>query len=85
MAPHYGVRNDRYKLISYYTLNEWELFDLEKDPDEMESLIAWSGYKVHPAYEDIAQNLVKKLKQAREQYKDTTGWPVKFWPTKSYD
>jgi len=83
--PHYGVRTDRYKLINYYTINEWELFDLEKDPDEMESLFEWSGYKVHPAYESITQDLVKKLKQLREQYKDTTGKPVKLWPTESYD
>lgn len=85
VVPHYGVRTDRYKLINYYTINEWELFDLEKDPDEMESLFEWSGYKVHPAYESITQDLVNKLKQLRGQYKDTTGKPVKLWPTKSYD
>lgn len=85
VVPHYGVRTERYKLINYYTINEWELFDLKKDPDEMESLIEWSGYKVHPEYESVAQDLVRKLKQLRKQYKDTTGKPVKFWSTKSYD
>src|SRR5690349_15407375 len=35
VKPHLGVRTERYKLIQYYTLNEWELFDLEKDPREM--------------------------------------------------
>lgn len=83
--PHYGIRTERYKLISYYTVNEWELFDLEKDPDEMESLFEWSGYKVHPAYESVANDLVAQLKQLREKYKDTTGKPVKLWPTSSYD
>ncbi len=83
--PHYGIRTSRYKLISYYTVNEWELFDLEKDPDEMESLFEWSGYKVHPAYESIANDLVAQLTQLREKYKDTTGAPVKLWPTSSYD
>lgn len=83
--PHYGIRTDRYKLISYYTINEWELFDLEKDPDEMENLFEWGGYKVHPAYEQVAQDLVGQLKQLRESYKDTTGKPVKMWPTSSYD
>ena len=24
--PHYGIRTERYKLIHYYTVNEWELF-----------------------------------------------------------
>ncbi len=31
---HYGVRTARYKLIRYYKVDEWELFDLQKDPDE---------------------------------------------------
>ncbi len=83
--PHYGIRTSRYKLISYYTVNQWELFDLEKDPDEMESLFEWSGYKVHPAYESVANDLVGQLKQIREKYKDTTGAPVKLWPTSTYD
>ncbi len=85
VLPHYGVRTNRYKLISYYTVNEWELFDLEKDPDEMENLFEWSGYKIHPAYETVANDLVGQLKQLREKYKDNTGSPVKLWPTKSYD
>ncbi len=83
--PHYGVRTDRYKLISYYTINEWELFDLEKDPDEMESLIEWGGYKVHPGYETVVKDLLGRLKQFRKQYNDTTGRPVRFWPARSYD
>jgi arylsulfatase A-like enzyme len=35
---HYGVRTDRYKLIHYYQIDEWELFDLENDPIEMQSV-----------------------------------------------
>lgn len=85
VLPHYGIRTDRYKLISYYTVNEWELFDLKKDPDEMENLFEWDGYKVHPAYEQITNDLVTQLKLLREQYRDTTGKPVKLWPTSSYD
>ena len=85
VMPHYGIRTQRYKLISYYTVNEWELFDLEKDPDEMENLFEWSGYKVHPAYQSIAENLVAELESLRAKYKDTTGSPVKLWPASSYD
>lgn len=83
VQPHYGVRTDRYKLISYYTLNQWELFDLQKDPDEMENLFEWYGYRVKPGYEKIAESLVASLQEMREQYDDTTGSPVKLWPTKS--
>lgn len=83
--PHYGIRTQRHKLIYYYTVNEWELFDLEKDPDEMENLWGWGGFKVHPGYEMVAKDLVTQLQQLREKYKDTTGAPVKVWPTASYD
>jgi arylsulfatase A-like enzyme len=85
VLPNYGIRTERYKLISYYSANEWELFDLEKDPDEMESLFKWDGYAVHPGYEKVAHNLVKELKQLRNKYNDNTGKPVRLWPTSSYD
>jgi len=29
---HYGVRTERYKLIYFYGLKEWELYDLKNDP-----------------------------------------------------
>ncbi|HEV2274191.1 MAG TPA: sulfatase [Acidobacteriaceae bacterium] len=85
VLPHYGIRTDRYKLISYYTINEWELFDLEKDPDEMENLFVWGGYKVHPAYEAVAHDLAAELKSLRAEYKDTTGPPVQLLPVSSYN
>lgn len=83
--PHYGVRTERYKLIYYYTVNEWELFDLEKDPDEMENLFQWAGLKVNPEYAAVLPGLVDELKSLRARYRDDTGAPVKIWPLKSYD
>ena len=41
---HYGVRTDRYKLIYFYVLNEWELFDLEQDPNELKSVYGEATY-----------------------------------------
>jgi arylsulfatase A-like enzyme len=76
VAPHYGIRTERFKLISYYNRNEWELFDLEKDPDEMENLFIDNGRRVQPGYEAVVQDLVSQLKAIRERYKDTTGRPV---------
>jgi len=32
VPAHEGIRTDRYKLIHFYDTDEWELFDLEKDP-----------------------------------------------------
>jgi len=62
VARHYGVRTDRYKLIHYYTTNEWELFDLDKDPKEMHSQYS------NPAYADVKKMLLKKLEQLKVEY-----------------
>jgi arylsulfatase A-like enzyme len=59
---HYGVRTKRYKLIHYYTIGEWELFDLEKDPDELQNVYG------NPGYTEIQQQLNQRLTELREQY-----------------
>ena len=40
MVPrHYGIRTERYKLMHFYQFgDEWELYDLEKDPDEITNI-----------------------------------------------
>lgn len=56
-AAHYGIRTQRYKLIYWYNkgleqpgsreggeLAEWEMFDCEKDPDEMLNVYAEKEY-----------------------------------------
>ena len=46
VQPHYGVRNQRYKLIHfYYNIDEWEFYDLEEDPAEMYNAINEPRYK----------------------------------------
>lgn len=85
VLPHYGIRTEKFKLINYYTVNEWELFDLEKDPDEMESLLIEEGMQVRPGYETILKDLLAQLKGLRQKYKDQTGKPVKFWPRGAYN
>ena len=60
VKKHYGVRTDRYKLIHYHTdLDEWELFDLEKDPMEMKNLYG------DPANKEIQQQLQEELNRLR--------------------
>jgi arylsulfatase A-like enzyme len=59
---HYGVRTHRYKLIHYYEIDEWELFDLDADPDEMRSVYGDS------AYTDVVAELEMRLTELREQY-----------------
>lgn len=65
VIPHFGIRTERYKLIRFYDeVDEWELYDLEKDPHEMKSVYD------HPAYKKIQAQLHKKLKQLQRKYKD---------------
>ncbi len=60
---HYGVRTTRYKLMNFYNIGEWELYDMEKDPHEMHSVYG------DPAYADITQDMKQKLAALRKQLK----------------
>lgn len=63
---HYGVRTDRYKLIHfYYDIDQWELYDLEKDPSEMSNLYN------DPAYKAVKEDMHKQLVKMRTQYGDS--------------
>jgi arylsulfatase A-like enzyme len=45
VSPHFGIRNQRYKLVRFYKrVNSWELYDLQKDPNEMHNLYDQKGY-----------------------------------------
>ncbi len=59
---HYGVRTKRYKLIHFYNLDEWELYDLEKDPREMKSVYGHAGYK------EIGKQLKNEVQKLQKQY-----------------
>ncbi len=59
---HYGVRTARYKLIYYYNRDEWELFDLDTDPNELNSLYA------DPNYASVVDELKTELDRLRQQY-----------------
>lgn len=65
VAKHIGVRTDRYKLIYFYENNEWELYDLEKDPREMKNLYG------NPSYKTVAEMMKNQLQKAQNQYKDS--------------
>jgi len=70
---HYGVRTDRYKLIHfYYDIDEWELYDLKKDPNEMKNVYD------DPSYAIVKTKLFKKLMELRKKYKDNDANDKKF-------
>ena len=78
VPAHYGVRTLRYKLIYYYgkplgsagaiakdTTPEWELFDLEKDPHEMNSVYG------DPKYEKIQKELTDEMYRLQKECGDS--------------
>jgi len=71
VARHYGVTNGRHKLIHFYQNNEWELFDLKKDPNELQSVYGNSDYKT------IQSDLLAELKRLRAKYKVPEQDPVR--------
>lgn len=65
VLKHFGIRTNRYKLIRFYEHKDfWELYDLQKDPSEMNNLY---GQK---KYEAIAADLKQRLKNLCIENKD---------------
>ncbi len=63
---HYGIATQKYKLIHfYYDVDEWELYDLEKDPSEMKNMYN------NPEYKQVQADMLQKLKDARAKYGDS--------------
>ncbi len=60
---HEGVVTKRYKLIHFYDVDENELYDLERDPDEMKNVFG------SPKYAKTSDELKKELEQLKKLYK----------------
>jgi len=64
VAAHYGVRTSRYKLIYFHKLNQWELYDLQKDPGEMRNIYS------EPSSAKTVESLKKELQRLKKEFKD---------------
>lgn len=63
---HYGIVTEDFKLAHfYYDVDEWELYDRKKDPQEMQN-----EYD-NPEYAEIVKELTQKLAVLRAQYNDS--------------
>ncbi|MCY1721186.1 sulfatase [Prolixibacteraceae bacterium Z1-6] len=70
---HYGIATNRYKLIHfYYDIDEWEMYDLEKDPQELQNIYN------DPEYTDVQKMLHEKLTEARTNYGDSDELDQKY-------
>ncbi len=66
VRPCRGVRTDRYKLVHFFIEpQEFELYDLHNDPDEMNNLYGKAGY------EELTAHLKERLAALRAETHDT--------------
>ncbi|RIW17209.1 DUF4976 domain-containing protein [Algoriphagus lacus] len=64
---HYAIVTKEYKLVHYYfDVDEWELIDRVKDPQEMKNVYD------DPAYAEIKKDLHARLEKLREKYGDSS-------------
>lgn len=65
VKKHYGVQTDQYKLIHFYgDVDEWELYDLKKDPQELHNVYD------DPVYLQVREGMHQKLRGLRKKYQD---------------
>ena len=78
VPAHFGIRDERYKLIFFYGQNSvkikggdrdtsppaWEFYDLKKDPAEMNNVYE------DPEYQPIIKEMKERLKATREELGD---------------
>ena len=62
VARHAGVTDGRHKLIHFYMTQEWELYDLEADPNELNNVYG------QPRYLDMQIDLTDELARLRQHY-----------------
>ena len=63
-AAHYGVRTTTHKLIHFWKKDEWELFDLTRDPQELHNLHG------QPGQEALMAQMKAELDRVRKEVRD---------------
>ena len=64
VPAHYGVRTLEHKLIHYYEKDNWELFDMANDPQELRKIYN------QPEQSKVVENMKTMLKDMRKKYED---------------
>jgi len=73
MVPrHNGIRSKRYKLMHFYQFkNEWELYDLKSDPDELNNVYG------DPKFAKVRKRMENRLQHLVDYYEDDSDTSVK--------
>ena len=66
VAKHFGMRTQQFTIADFYTLGEWELYDLQKDPQQMHSVAN------DPDYAGKFNQLKQELQTLKTQFGDTS-------------
>ncbi|SDM24398.1 sulfatase family protein [Kriegella aquimaris] len=70
---HYGIVTKEYKLVHfYYDVDEWELYDRKKDPNEMNNVYN------DPEYASVVERLHTELDELRKKYKDSSALDQRY-------
>jgi arylsulfatase A-like enzyme len=63
---HNGIKTERYKLIHFYhDVDEWEMYDLETDPQEMRNIYGL------PEYAAVQIDMHERLTELQKEYNDS--------------
>lgn len=62
VQPHRGLRGERYKLIHFHELDQWEFYDLREDPDELRNSIDEARVA------SIVEEMKRDLERQRQLY-----------------
>ena len=69
VPQHNGVRTERFTLAHYFATDEWDLFDLQRDPAQLHSVYA------DPAYAKTVAGLKAEIERLRALYGDNDASP----------
>ena len=61
---HYGIRTTTHKLIYFWKKNQWEMYDLAVDPDELHNLYS------DPTQQQTVTELKAELDRLKKEVKD---------------
>jgi arylsulfatase A-like enzyme len=73
-AAHYGVRTATHKLIHFWKKDQWELYDLTKDPNELKNLYE------DPAQKETVEKLKAEMYRLKKELKDDDQFANKLPP-----
>jgi arylsulfatase A-like enzyme len=66
VAPHFGVRTQRHKLIYVIEHDAYELYDLERDPEELNNVFDAATHA------EARKDMLERLEASREHFGDET-------------